>query len=156
MSAHRYVFRGPNSHNSRNRPAETRHGCIRWIWYRGRAMASLYALVGTEKHVIDPKSSEMTVHWHDYISIRIEIRRRARRCARAPRTCHQPRDTHAKSVRASEPAATHGARAPRLIPPRGTRTPATRFCDICMYYTSMGCHRIIWQIIRPVLIRNTI
>ena len=38
--------------------------------------------------------------------------------------CHHGRDQHSRSVRASEAAATHGAGAPRLLPPRGTRPPA--------------------------------
>ena len=50
-----------NRQSSRKRPAETRHGCIRWIWYRGGAMPRPYALVGSEKHVIVSKSSESTV-----------------------------------------------------------------------------------------------
>ena len=41
--------------------AGTRARSVRWIRYRSPALASLPALVGTEKHLIAPFSSEMTV-----------------------------------------------------------------------------------------------
>ena len=55
-------LRVPSNHQvSQNPPAETRPGCIPWIWYRGGPMPRPYALVVSEKHVIVPKSPETTV-----------------------------------------------------------------------------------------------
>ena len=68
---------------------------------------------------------------------RKEVRQRARRSARAPQACHQPRGTHAKTVRACERAAACGAGAPRLLRPLEHEARPTRFSDNCIYYTSM-------------------
>ena len=50
-----------NRQISRNRPAETRHGCIPSRWRRWGAMRRSLALVGPAKHEIGAESSEVTV-----------------------------------------------------------------------------------------------